>query len=146
MGGTNNSPETPPASGGGGGGFGDDATSGFDGNSRAGAGFNATDPMLGDLTRDDFGLSASVGTSAPNRADDVYRVESVLGKAGMLGRAPGRAFKPDTAVAIGRAQDALNTRLGGKRGFAPLKRDGLVNPNGPTHTATRRLTYYWHGP
>ena len=133
MGGTNNSPETQPASGGGGGGFGDDATSGFDGNSGAGAGFNATDPMLGDLTRDDFGLSASVGTSAPNRADDVYRVESVLGKAG-------------TADAISRAQDALNTRLGGKRGFAPLKRDGLVNPNGPTHTATRRLTYYWHGP
>ena len=84
-----------------------------------------------------FKLSSPVGPGATNHPTDVFKVESVLSSADMLDRPPGSVFGNDTRDAIMTAQTRLN---GDSRiGLPPLKRDGLVNPAGPTEAATRRL-------
>jgi len=95
--------------------------------------------FLGRLAGDGFGLAQPVGPGAVNRPDDVQRVETVLDGAGLLGRRPGRRFGDDTAKAITEGQRAFNRDHAAGLGLAPLKEDGLVNPEGPTHAATRKL-------
>jgi len=95
--------------------------------------------FLDNLASGLFGIGDPVGPGAANTPDDVFDVESVLGNAGLLDRPPGRVFGNDTAAAIHTAQGALNSRHAATPGFTPLKPDGLVNPNGPTHAATRHL-------
>jgi len=94
-------------------------------------------------------LTAPVGPAAPNRPRDVYQVESVLNGSGLLGRAPGTAFGADTEAAIRTGQQRLNRDHMQVIGTAPLKVDGLINPEGPTQTATRGLARQvadqWHG-
>ncbi len=70
----------------------------------------------------------------------MLRVETVLKGANFLARAPGREFGGDTLAAIKTAQGRLNAdpRMD-LLAETPLKRDGLVNPAGPTETATRKL-------
>ncbi len=55
----------------------------------------------------------------------------------MLDRPPGGVFGNDTRDAITAAQTRLNDDP--RIDLPPLKRDGLVNPAGPTEAATRRL-------
>jgi lysozyme family protein len=95
--------------------------------------------FLSELSGSGFGLSASVGSGAANRPDDVFRLESVLDGAGLLGRKPGRAFGNDTQKAITTAQQSFNTSHAKRLGLTSLKEDGLVNPDGPTQSATRKL-------
>jgi len=84
-------------------------------------------------------LSAPVGPGAPNRPKDVFQVETVLNGSGLLSRAPGTRFGDDTASAIGQGQQRLNRDHGAAVGRRPLKIDSLINPDGPTQTATRGL-------
>jgi hypothetical protein len=98
--------------------------------------------FLNNLTGNDFGLSAPVGpvgSGAANRPDDVFKVETVLDGAGLLARKPGRAFGNDTQKAITTAQQSFNTTHAKRLGVTSLKEDGLVNPGGPTQSATRDL-------
>jgi hypothetical protein len=98
--------------------------------------------FLNNLTGNDFGLSAPVGpvgSGAANRPGDVFKVETVLDGAGLLGRQPGRSFGSDTAKAITSGQQAFNSTHARRLGKSTLKEDGLINPNGPTHSATRDL-------
>ena len=94
---------------------------------------------LGGLSSGDATLSAPVGPGAPNDPGDVFRVESVLSDADLLGWPPGRSFKDDTFSAIKTAQARLNDDPRVDVGRSPLKLDGLVNPDGPTQAATRKL-------
>jgi len=84
-------------------------------------------------------LSAPVGPGAPNRPKDVFQVETVLKGSGLLSRTPGTRFGDDTASAIGQGQQRLNRDHGTAVGRRPLKIDSLINPDGPTQTATRGL-------
>ena len=94
---------------------------------------------LGGLSSGGVTLSAPVGPGAANDPGDVLRVESVLSDADLLGRPPGRTFGDDTLGAIKTAQARLNDDPRVDVGRRPLKLDGLVNPDGPTQAATRRL-------
>jgi len=69
----------------------------------------------------------------------VFQVETVLKGSGLLGRTPGVRFGDDTASAIGQGQARLNRDHGAAVGRRPLKIDSLINPDGPTQTATRDL-------
>jgi len=84
-------------------------------------------------------LSAPMGPGAPNRPKDVFQVETVLNGSGLLNRTPGTRFGDDTASAIGQGQQRLNRDHGTAAGRSPLKVDSLINPDGPTQTATRGL-------
>jgi len=84
-------------------------------------------------------LSAPVGPGALNRPKDVFQVETVLNGSGLLNRAPGTRFGNDTASAIGQGQQRLNRDHISAVGRGPLKIDSLINPDGPTQTATRGL-------
>ncbi len=84
-------------------------------------------------------LSAPVGPGAADNPGDVFRVESVLRDADLLDRAPGRAFGGDTLGVIKTAQGRLNADPRMDLAEAPLKLDGMVNPDGPTEAAARRL-------
>jgi len=84
-------------------------------------------------------LSAPVGPGASNRPRDVFQVETVLNGSGLLSRAPGTRFGDDTASAIGQGQARLNRDHGNTVGRRPLKIDSLINPDGPTQSATRGL-------
>jgi hypothetical protein len=95
--------------------------------------------FLNGLSSGGLKLSAPVGFDAANRPDDVFRVESALSGADILKRPPGRAFGDDTLGAIKAAQGRLNADTRLDLAKSPLKIDGLVNPDGPTHAATRRL-------
>ncbi|HJO74558.1 MAG TPA: glycosyl hydrolase 108 family protein [Rhodospirillales bacterium] len=97
------------------------------------------DAMLGDLSSGALKLSAPVGPGAANIPDDVLRVESVLKRADILARPAGKIFGDHTAAAIKTAQKRLNDDARVDLGKSPLKLDGLVNPDGPTHAATRKL-------
>jgi len=79
----------------------------------------------------------------------VFQVEIVLNGSGLLKRAPGTRFGDDTASAIGQGQARLNQDHSSVIGRTPLKIDRLINPEGPTHTASRGLARHvadqWHG-
>ncbi|NQV84555.1 MAG: hypothetical protein HQ494_12115, partial [Rhodospirillales bacterium] len=98
-----------------------------------------SDAFLGGLSSGGLKLSAPVGPGAANIPDDVFRVESVLSGADMLPRPPGRTFGDDTLSAIRTAQGRLNTDTRLDLAKSPLKLDGLINPDGPTQSATRLL-------
>ncbi|MCH7936033.1 MAG: hypothetical protein IH994_02945 [Proteobacteria bacterium] len=91
------------------------------------------------MSSGDVKLSAPVGPGAANDPGDVLRVESVLSDADLLDRPPGRSFGDDTFSAIKAAQARLNDDPRVDIGRGPLKLDGLVNPDGPTQAATRKL-------
>ncbi len=95
--------------------------------------------MRDSLTGGGLRLSAPVGRGAPNRPKDVFQVETVLHGADLLPRTPGTRFGEDTATAIGNGQQRLNRDHIAVVGRKPLKVDGLINPEGPTQTATRGL-------
>jgi hypothetical protein len=95
--------------------------------------------FLGELSGSGFDLSAPVGSGAANRPDDVFKLESVLDGAGLLGRKPGKTFGNDTAKAITTGQQAFNSSHAKRLGLTTLKEDGLVTPGGPTQSATRKL-------
>ncbi len=97
------------------------------------------DSSLGGLSSGGLKLSDPVGPGAANDPGDVFRVESVLSDADLLDRPPGRTFGDDTFSAIKTAQARLNDDPRVDVGRRPLKLDGLVNPDGPTQAATRRL-------
>jgi len=59
-----------------------------------------------------FGIGSAIGPGAVNDPGDVFRVESALDDAKLLGRAPSGAFDNDAATAVGGAQDAIDGRLG----------------------------------
>ena len=63
----------------------------------------------------------------------------MLKGSGLLNRTPGTRFDDDTASAIGQGQQRLNRDHGTAVGRKPLKIDSLINPDGPTQTATRGL-------
>jgi hypothetical protein len=69
----------------------------------------------------------------------VLQVESALSGADILGRPPGRVFNDDTFGAIKTAQGRLNADSRLDLVNSPLKVDGLINPDGPTQGATRKL-------
>jgi len=94
---------------------------------------------LGGLSSGGVKLSGPVGPGAVNAPDDVFRVESVLSDADILDRPPGRSFGDDTFSAIKTAQTRLNDDPRVDVGKTPLKLDGLVNPDGPTQAAIRKL-------
>ncbi len=97
------------------------------------------DTLLDGLSGGGLKLSAPVGPGARNRPDDVFRLETVLAGADLLGREPGRVFDEGTERAVRTAQGRLNRDHAAHVGRRPLKLDGLVNPDGPTQAATRRL-------
>ena len=99
----------------------------------------AADTLLDGLSGGGLKLSAPVGPGARNRPDDVFRLETVLAGADLLGREPGRVFDEGTERAVRTAQGRLNRDHAAHVGRRPLKLDGLVNPDGPTQAATRRL-------
>jgi len=86
-----------------------------------------------------FQLSDPVGLGAVNNPNDVFQVESALSGADILGRPPGRVFNDDTFGAIKTAQGRLNADSRLDLVNSPLKVDGLINPDGPTQGATRKL-------
>jgi len=90
--------------------------------------------MRDDLAGGGLKLSAPVGPDAPNRANDVFQVESVLSGSGLMARAPGSRFDGDTARAIGEGQKRLNRDHGSAVGRTV---DSLINPGGPIQTAIR---------
>lgn len=95
--------------------------------------------LLQGLSSGGLKISNPVGPGAAINPDDVFRVESALSGADMLDRPPGRSFGDDTFGAIKAAQGRLNTDSRLDLGKSPLKIDGLINPDGPTQAATRRL-------
>jgi hypothetical protein len=92
--------------------------------------------MRDDLMAEGFQLSDAVGQGQANKSNDVFNVEKVLSGAGLLNRKPGTRFDMDTARAIGEGQKQLNRDYGKTLDGKPLKIDGLINPEGPTQTAT----------
>jgi len=74
-----------------------------------------------------------------SRLRGMFQVESALHGSGLLARTPGTRFDDDTASAIGQGQQRLNRDHGTAVGRKPLKIDSLINPDGPTQTATRGL-------
>jgi hypothetical protein len=76
------------------------------------------------------GLTASVGLGGANRPDDVEAVSSTLHANGLFEDGPVR--QPSSALFSGiiKAQEGMD---------ANLKRDGLINPGGPTETTFSRM-------
>lgn len=104
--------------------------------------------MREQLNNNAMTLSAPVGPGAPNRPDDVLQLERVLQGAGLLKRAAANQFDKDTAAAISEGQKKLNRDYAIVGSDEPLKVDGLINPDGPTQSATRelarRVTEQWN--
>lgn len=86
-------------------------------------------PPLPKLQRRPLSLRGPVGPVARNRVDDVKRVETAIGRAGLLGRTPG----------TGVFDSILDSGIRSFQRLNGLKEDGLLKPKGPTEQMLNRV-------